>query len=382
VGQPVPGRRVRGRPVHQGAGGARRDGPFRPGEVGIGARRVACERPPPLIYDRICDLPVEVDSWELEGLSLSTQAEWTRRTTVIHLHGGGEEGIGEDVTYDEQHQLAFQRDGLALPVEGSHTIDSFSELVAGAPGYQRWGLESAALDLALRQAGTSLTEILEREPGQVGFVVSFRLGDPPSLEPVRRRLELYPRLHFKLDPESAWTEDLVAELAATGAVDVADLKGMYHGTVVDQPPNPELYRLVAEGLPEAFIEDPALTPETEPALEPHRDRITWDAPIHSVADIDALPFPPKTINVKPSRFGSLSELLATYDYLAENGMGAYGGGQYELGPGRGQIEYLASLFHADAPNDVAPVGYHGEIVPGLPESPLQPAATPTGFRWE
>jgi len=157
---------------------------------------------------------------------------------------------------------------------------------------------------------------------------------------------------------------------------------MYQGTVVDQPPDPELYRRVAEGFPGAWIEDPALTPETDPVLEPHRDRITWDAPIHSVADIEALPFPPRTINIKPSRFGSVRELFATYDYLAEHGMGAYGGGQYELGPGRGQIEHLASLFHPDAPNDVAPVAYHEDIRPGLPESPLQPATTPTGFRWD
>ena len=63
-------------------------------------------------------------------------------------------------------------------------------------------------------------------------------------------------------------------------------------------------------------------------------------------------------------------------------MGAYGGGQFELGPGRGQIQYLASLFHADAPNDVAPSGYNArEPSDGLPLSPLAPAAEPTGFRW-
>ena len=88
------------------------------------------------------------------------------------------------------------------------------------------------------------------------------------------------------------------------------------------------------------------------------------------------------MNVKPSRFGSLAELLAAYDYCAANGIGAYGGGQSELGPGRGQIQYLASLFHADAPNDVAPGGYN-EVDPpaGLPKSPLSPGPTEIGFRW-
>ena len=54
-------------------------------------------------------------------------------------------------------------------------------------------------------------------------------------------------------------------------------------------------------------------------------------------------------------------------------MGAYGGGQYELGVGRGQIQCLAALFHPDAPNDIAPAGYDAlDPEPGLPESPLDP----------
>jgi L-alanine-DL-glutamate epimerase-like enolase superfamily enzyme len=328
-------------------------------------------------------LRLQIESYELEGLAAEVSSGFTRRTTVIHLRGGGEEGVGEDVTYDKDVQLAFQEAGPVLPLAGSHTIESFSDLLEGMEAHRRWGFESAALDLALRQEGLSLWEALGREPRPVTFVVSLRLGEPPSIEPVRRRLELYPDLRFKLDPTSSWDERLVADLAETGAVESVDLKGAYKGTVVDQAPDPRLYRLVAEGLPNAWIEDPALTPETEPVLEPHRDRITWDAPIHSVADIEALPFPPKTINIKPSRFGSLRALLETYDYLSARGIEAYGGGQFELGPGRGQIQYLVSLFHPDAPNDVAPSAYNEtEPRPGLPESPLPPAPAAIGFRYE
>ena len=39
------------------------------------------------------------------------------------------------------------------------------------------------------------------------------------------------------------------------------------------------------------------------ALEPWRKRITWDAILHSVADIAQLPFKPACVNMKPSRFG-------------------------------------------------------------------------------
>ena len=60
----------------------------------------------------------------------------------------------------------------------------------------------------------------------------------------------------------------------------------------------------------------------------------------------------------------------------------YGGGMGELGVGRGQVELLAALFHADAPNDVAPSVYHFDDPPGvLPTSPLPPRPEATGFRW-
>ena len=205
------------------------------------------------------------------------------------------------------------------------------------------------------------------------------LGSPPSTERVHAWLELYPALRFKLDASPEWTDELVAELAATGAVDSIDLKGHYRGTVVDNPADPGLYRRVAEALPDAWIEDPALTDETVPVLEPHRDRLTWDAVIHSVEDIEALRWPPRTVNVKPSRFGSVERLFAAYDYCDEHGIGAYGGGQWELGPGRGQIQLLAALFHPDTPNDVAPREFNLEPRPGLPGSPLAVEARETGF---
>jgi hypothetical protein len=275
-------------------------------------------------------------------------------------------------------------------------LHSFSELLAGlelfpsGPGmpafqdYRRWAYESAALDLALRQAGLSLTEAVGREARPVTFVVSLRIEQPPKPDPVPLLLERYPSLRFKLDPTSEWDQQLVDALAATGAVDTVDLKGAYKGTVVDQPGDVELYRMVAEGFPDAWIEDPDLNDETDAVLAPHRERITWDAPIHSVADIEGLPLQPKTLNFKPSRFGSVERLFAAYDHCEERGMAMYGGGQWELGPGRGQIQYLASVFHPSTPNDVAPAAFNIHRLdppPGLPTSPLPPQPSPAGFRW-
>ncbi len=342
----------------------------------------------------MADIPLEVEGYELEGKEFQASPEFTRASTTIRIKGAGEEGIGEDVTYDTLDHIAMQDAGPVQPLAGSHTIGSFCELIGGldlfpAPPvrdvsrlYRRWAFESAALDLALRQQGIPLTEALGQEAQPVTFVASLRLGEPPTLDPITNRLARYPNLRFKLDPTSSWTDELISDLVATGAIDSVDFKGQYKGTVVDQPPDPELYAKVIEAFPDAWIEDPALTDETGPLLEPNRDRITWDAPIHSIADIEALPFPPKMVNIKPSRVGGLRSLLETYDWCAERGITAYGGGQWELGCGRGQIQYLASLFHPDAPNDVAPFGYNDPRVPaGLPDSPLSPTPDPTGFRW-
>ena len=57
---------------------------------------------------------------------------------------------------------------------------------------RNWAYESAALDLALRQSGRSLHDLLGLEPQPVRFVNSLGLGKEPSIEPVRRRLARSP----------------------------------------------------------------------------------------------------------------------------------------------------------------------------------------------
>jgi hypothetical protein len=346
-------------------------------------------------FDLLAGLELQVDSYELEGLRLQVSSGFERLSTVVHLHGGGHEGVGEDVVYQAEDHVAFQEAGPVHDLAGRYRLDEFCALVDSldlfpvAPKmdvsrlYRRWTFHSAALDLALRQAERPLYEVLERPPQPLTFVVSLRLGEPATIDPVRRRLERYPELRFKLDATSSWTPELIGELVATGAVDSIDFKALYRGTIVDQAPDPVLYRRVVEAFPEAWLEDPdVVTPETAAALAGEHARITWDAPIHSIADVEALPFPPRMVNLKPSRIGGLPALCAAYDYCAGRGIGAYGGGQFELGPGRGQAQYLASLFHPDTPNDLAPSAYNVDDPPtGLPVSPLPPAPSAVGFRW-
>ncbi len=346
-------------------------------------------------FDLLADLPLEVDGYTLEGLSAQVSSGFERLTTVVHLHGGGAEGLGEDVVYDSVDHVALQEAGPVHDLAGRRTLGEFCELTDSLdlfPAepqrdvsrlYRRWTFHSAALDLALRQSGRALHDVLGRPPQPMTFVVSLRLGEPPTLAPIESRLAAYPTLRFKLDPTSSWTPELIAQIAGTGAVDSVDFKSLYRGTVVDQPPDPVLYERVVEAFPNAWIEDPdVVTAETAAVLAEHHDRITWDAPIHSIDDIEALPFAPKMVNIKPSRIGGLPKLCATYDYCAERGIGAYGGGQFELGVGRGQAQYLASVFHPHTPNDLAPSAFNqNEPPPGLPSSPLPPAPSDIGFRW-
>jgi hypothetical protein len=348
-------------------------------------------------YDLIADLPLRIDSLSLDGRELAI-GEFVRKTTLIQLHGDGETGVGEDVVYDPFDHELLHANSDSIDLAGEWTIDSFSarlEEVSMVPqepvrgdvsrDYRRWAFESAALDLALRQAGRSLAEVLGREPRPVTYVVSMRLAAPGEVDTPARVLDLlekYPGTGLKLDPTNHWTQDLVDELAATGAVNSLDFKGFYKGTPVDVITDVGLYGMCIEAFPDAWYEDPDVTDETRPLLDPVAGQITWDAPIHSVADVLERPWKPRMVNIKPSRFGPLSRLFEMYDWCESEGVQSYGGGQTELGVGRGHIQYLASLFHPDTPNDTAPGGFnHPALADGLPRSPLEPRIDPTGFRW-
>lgn len=350
-------------------------------------------------WERLKDLPVEVEGYELEPNDREYSPEFTRGSTLVHMQGAGEEGIGEDVVYEVLDHIANRDLGPRFDLTGPRTLGGLCELIGeldlfeGSPPerepsryYRRWAFESAALDLALRQSSLSLHEAVGRDPKPLRFVCSTRLtnsgeGSRASSEAIRKRLDRYPELEFKLDPENHWDSELIAEIAEIATVQVLDLKGYYKGTVVEVETDAELYRECAEVFPDAYLEDPDLTDETREVLAPHHARLTFDAPLHSLADIRELA-PERAINSKPSRWGSLSELFAVYEHCDAEGLAVYGGGQGELGLGRGQIQYLASLYHPDTPNDVAPAGYNDPSVPdGLPTSPMDPVPSATGFRW-
>ncbi|MDX6549492.1 MAG: hypothetical protein QOJ31_176 [Gaiellales bacterium] len=333
------------------------------------------------LSDQLTSLPLTVDGYRLERREQAVSTGFTRITTTVVMLGGGHEGRGEDVTYTAEDHDGFPD---VLPLAGSDSPAELSQrlegrdLFAQAPAmeasrdYRRWAFESAALDLALRQAHRSLAGALGREARPVRFAASTRSD-------IEGWLAADPTLEVKLDPDATWDDELMQRLAATGRVRVLDLKAYYRGTAVDLEPDAVFYRALADHFPDAVIEDAWLDEACLEALSGALDRLSFDAPIHSLADLDALAVAPRWLNVKPSRFGSVERLLECIEACEARGISMYGGGQFELGKGRAQIQALASVFYADAANDVAPGEYNvGEPRAGLPRSPL-PAFTDVGF---
>ena len=282
------------------------------------------------MYDQVADLSLTVEDCAFELRERATSSGFDRATTTIALSGAGDTGRGEDVTYTtEAHRALVDYD---VDLAGEYTLDSFSAALSDA---ELW-----------------------------------------PAEPDEERFRHYRR---SSDPTPAWDDDLVASLSGYD-VRVLDLKGLYDDPQVATDPDPEFYRRVADGVPDALLEDPNLTDATRPVFDGREDRVTWDVPVTGVESIEALPFEPAVLNMKPSRCGTVESVLSTIAYCERTGIELYGGGQFELGVGRDHIQALASLWYPDAPNDVAPGGYNDpEAGADLPASPLAPPTRPRGI---
>ena len=335
----------------------------------------------PSLWDSLSGLRVRIDDYSVERHELVVSPEFTRVTTTVVLHGDGQSGHGEDVTYTAADHDDFPDEEM---LSGTWTLDEYSRRVddldlwpaepamEASTDYRRWAFESAALDLALRQADASLADVVGRPYRPVRFVASTRAQIDPYLA-------FNPALEFKLDVDKDWDRALMERLAATDRVRVLDMKAYYRGTSVDLAPDAKLYRNVAEAFPDVVIEDAWLDDGCREALAGAEERLSFDAPIHSWSDVGALPLEPRWLNIKPSRFGTLRALLECIEQCEAHGIRMYGGGQFELGPGRRQIQRVASLFYADGPNDVAPSEYNdGPAREGLAKSPL-PVPSGAGF---
>ena len=85
-------------------------------------------------WELLAGLPLEIERYTLEPLQADVSSDFVRKSTVIHLHGGGHEGVGEDVTYDAVDQEILQAAGPALATPEAEPAEPPCERAAS-----RWG---------------------------------------------------------------------------------------------------------------------------------------------------------------------------------------------------------------------------------------------------
>src|SRR6202012_3556654 len=77
-------------------------------------------------YASIADLPVEIESCEFTPMVRDTSSGFTKITTIVRLRGRGEEGLGEDVTWDQIDQIEFLRSPPSSQLVGEWTLATLS----------------------------------------------------------------------------------------------------------------------------------------------------------------------------------------------------------------------------------------------------------------
>ncbi|HEY7470873.1 MAG TPA: hypothetical protein VIE68_00860 [Gemmatimonadota bacterium] len=307
---------------------------------------------PGALAERLASLAVRIDALAVERGSVPLAGYYDgapRPTGIALLSGAGESGRGECVAWTsaEQDAFAIACGRLELPAAG--TIEGLSLVLAIEldDPYHRAAVEGAALDLALRQAGTNPFRVAGRRAAMVRFCRSTgRTPDPlAAIAPV---LAEDPEARLKLDvPAEGWPAATWEALARTRRVVVLDFK---RESDLDQ------VRLAHRAVPDAWLEDP---PPGAITLDPRGGwlaRVALDGYVLAAVDLDDPEIPPAAVNVKAPRVGGWLEALRCLETCHRRGWKAYMGGMFEVDVGRAQARVLASLFTAESWNDLAPLG--------------------------
>jgi L-alanine-DL-glutamate epimerase-like enolase superfamily enzyme len=310
---------------------------------------------------RLTELPVVIESHSVELGATPVDGYYDgadRPTGVVVLAGGAEVGRGENVDWTPDGQERFVtvcRDLVSrVPPAGPTSLGAVVEALArsGAHPHHRAAIEAAALDLALRQAGVDLFDLTGRPYRPIRTCRSIgreEVRRDGPIPPVEALLERESDARIKIDcPPGGWDEDVWRKLAGTGRVVVVDFK---REGVAEQ------VELAHRLLPDAWIEDPPadLVRPGDDGPRPWLRRVALDGYVTTVSDLLDPPFPPAAVNVKAPRVGGPFEALAILEICRTSGWTAYFGGMFEVSVGRSQARVLASLFTADAWNDLDPL---------------------------
>jgi len=278
---------------------------------------------------------------DVGAVAVPSYPDGPRPHSIVRLAGRGAVGRGEHVGWTAAAHAACRDQSLPRVPRGAWRLDAWSAALAAAVAdpYDRAAAEAAAIDLALRQRGTTVFALADCAPRPVRYVVSFaRVADPAA--EARRQGDVA----LKVDADPAWDDATLAALAAAGRVAVLDWKG--GGTCADHE---RAHRL----LPDALVEDPCW--DAAPWSPSLTRRLSADAPVLRAGDVERLPVTPAAVNLKPARMGGVFEVLATAAACAARGITVYLGGMFEIDVGRRQLHALAALLSPDGPNDVAPI---------------------------
>ena len=79
------------------------------------------------LWERVESLPLAIEGYELSGHDREYGA-FTRGSTLVHLRGGGEEGLGEDVVYDVLDHIAHRDAGPVHDFTGVRTLGELCAL--------------------------------------------------------------------------------------------------------------------------------------------------------------------------------------------------------------------------------------------------------------
>lgn len=305
---------------------------------------------PGTLADRLASLPVEIEDVRVDIGAVDVPGYYdgaARPRGVVVLSGAGAEGRGECVAWYVEDQAAFADAAPRLAPVGVPTVGLAADRLRAAADdpYHRSALEAAAIDLALRQGSTNLFVLAERPAEPVRYCWSIGASADP-IRDLEALLRLRPDARVKVDcPAKGWSRRTWSKLADTGRVVVVDFK---------RKGRPRQVERAHEALPEAWLEDPPREALDDPDAS-WLGRVALDGWVASIADVEWPVLPPAAVNVKAPRVGGPLEALRILEVCERQGWHAYVGGMFEVDVGRAQARVLASLFTADAWNDLAPV---------------------------
>jgi hypothetical protein len=345
------------------------------------------------LWPRLAELPLVIEACEYERLHAVLAHEFERITTHVRLTGAGADGLGEDVSIFREDGTSLHETRPELPLAGEWTLGGFCDQMAtltlfpeppeyeGALRFRNWAFESAALDLALRQAGRPLHD--GARPGAPAGALR-QLARPrqgaldraaaPAARPLPRRA-----LQARRGGDLGAGARRRGRGHRRGRHDRLQgplrLRGRGSGGAG------ALYDHVLAAFPDAYLEDPHDLPESRERLGDHLERVSYDSPIRSADDIGATPLAARVVNVKPSRIGSLRALFDVYARCAREGgrCTAAAWASWAWAAGRSSCSPRCSTRRAQRRG--AERLQRGRPGGELPASPLQPRPEATGFRW-